>query len=486
MNDSDFSSSPTFDPPAKEIAIVGAGISGLAAAYHLLELSQEHSQPVKLTIFDAAKRIGGAFGTEQIGDYRIERGADSFVTNKPWGVRLCERLGIQDQLISTNPEFRRALILHRGKPVETPAGFQLLGPTELWPMLKSPLLSLPGKLRVAQEMFVRRKASNEDESLASFVRRRFGQELLDNIVQPMVGGIYTSDPERLSLQATLPRFLELEARYGSVIRGLRKLKQGSSPASGARYGLFVTPAQGMQQLLNSLVEKIEESATIELKTKVQGIRPDADRIQIEFAEAPPRCFDGVVLALPAYLSASLLESANPDLSSSLSEIDYASSAIVVSGHQLDDIEHPLDAFGLVIPHRERRRILAVSFLSRKFPDRAPVGKVVLRTFVGGAMQPGEVEFSDDQIMDTVRIELRSVLGVQGTPDFMKIVRYDRAMPQYEVGHLQRVERIRSQMDDLQGVALAGNAFVGVGIPDCIRSGEEAAEKVWGDSFQPEQ
>ncbi|MEW4487668.1 protoporphyrinogen oxidase [Thalassoglobus sp. JC818] len=486
MNDSDSSSSSQSDVPAKEIAIIGAGISGLATAYRLIELSQEKSQPVKLTLFDAAERIGGAFGTEQIGDYRIERGADSFVTNKPWGVRLCERLGIQDELISTNSEFRRSLILRRGKPIETPAGFQLLGPAELWPMIKSPLLSLPAKLRVAQEVLVRRKASNEDESLASFVRRRFGQELLDNIVQPMVGGIYTSDPERLSLQATLPRFLELEARYGSVIRGLRKQKQDSGPASGARYGLFVTPANGMQHLLNTLLEKVEEKATVELGTKVSEVRPDGGRIRIEFEESPPRTFDAVVMALPAYLSASILESASPELSSSLSEIDYASSAIVVSGHQLDDIEHPLDAFGLVIPHRERRRILAVSFLSRKFPDRAPDGRVVLRTFVGGAMQPGEVEFSDDQIMDTVQIELKSILGVRGRPDFMKIVRYNRAMPQYEVGHLQRVERIRSQVDELQGIALAGNAFIGVGIPDCIKSGEEAAEKVWADSFQPQQ
>ncbi len=463
------------------IVVVGGGITGLAAAHRLVELAGESIEQVDITLLDAADRFGGSFGTEQIGDYTIETGADSFITNKPWAIDLTKRLGMQDRLISPNPEFQRSLILHRGKTVVTPVGFNLLAPSQVWPMLKTPLLSPLGKARVAMEYFIPRKTDDRDESLANFVRRRFGRELLDKIVQPMVGGIYTSDPEKLSLKATLSRFIELERKHGSLIRGLRSSKSKknlSQQASGARYGLFATPVEGMSELLQQLQKKIQHQVALRSDASVESIEGQGTCWTLRLKSGEQLEADGLVLALPTYRSAKLLTDVSPELSGALGQIQYASSAILVSGHREEDIDHDLNAFGLVIPHCEKRRILAVSFLSRKFPGRAPAGKVILRTFIGGAMQPEEIDHPDDEVIESALSELREILGVRGEPDFLRLVRYNRAMPQYTVGHLDRVAEIRKWGVLFPNLGLAGNGFDGVGIPDCVHSGEQAAESVW--------
>lgn len=473
---------PSSDSAAVRIAVVGAGITGLAAARRLLELPAA-ARPVQVTLFEAAARPGGVFGSERIGDYLIERGADSFITNKPWGLDLCRRLGIEDRLISTDPRFRRSLILSNGRPVPTPEGFNLLAPGRIWPIVTTPLLTWKGKLRLAAECILPRRHHETDESLADFVRRRFGQEVLDRIVQPLVGGIYTSDPKCLSLHATLPRFPELERTHGSVIRGLRRAQRRErqlEDASGARYGLFVTPREGMQALLDALVEAIRPHATLRLNTPVKSLVREQSGIRLTISGdgGPTESvveFDRVILALPAFRAAELLQGDHAELSEALETIEYASSAIVVSGHRLSEIDHPLDAFGLVIPHREQRQILAVSFLSRKFPGRAPEDRALLRTFVGGAMQPEQFERTDAEIEQTVMQELRDLLGVRGAPEFVTIARYPRAMPQYAVGHQERVRNIRRLASRMPEVILAGNAYEGVGVPDCIHSGEQAAD-----------
>lgn len=474
-----------------KIKIIGGGITGLSAAHRLVELSREAKFHVELTLIEASDRLGGAFGTEKIGDFTIETGADSFITNKPWGVNLCRRLGIEDRLISPNIEFQRSLILHRGRTVPTPIGFNLLAPSRIWPMVTTPLLSPLGKMRMAAELFVSRRKEAGDESLASFVRRRFGQEMLDRIVQPMVGGIYTSDPEQLSLSATLPRFVDLEKEYGSLILGLRKKaaaekgdkeqgapEKGTQSASGARYGLFATPRGGMSELLDRLEEAIAEDVSVQRNQPVSGIAQRDEDLQVTFCSGESVDCDRILLAMPSYRAGELLRPLHSELSQQLEQIEYASSAILVSGHRLADISHPLDAFGLVIPHVEGRKILAVSFLSRKFPERAPEGSAILRTFVGGAMQPEEVEKSDEEVISTVLSELNQILGVKGAPIFTKLVRYQRAMPQFTVGHQERVGQISRLAEELPHVYLAGNAYDGVGVPDCIHSGEQAAESLW--------
>jgi oxygen-dependent protoporphyrinogen oxidase len=480
---SDFLLRPTTAP---HITVVGGGVSGLAAAHRLGELARQSGRQLRITLLEAQASLGGLVGTQEIDGYRVETGADSFITNKPGAIRLCERIGLANELIPTDARYRRSLVLCRGRAVAVPEGFQLLAPNSLWPVWKSPIFSLAGKLRLAAEPFIPRPSQPlPDESLASFVRRRLGGEALERLVQPLVGGIYTSDPERLSLRATMPRFLEMEARYGSLIRGLQAEGRETTAtqdqaASGARYGLFATPRWGISQLVESLAAKVRQSTEIRTLCPVVAIRQPGDRLgfQLEFPEGESLECDGLVLALPAHRAARLLTSIRPAAAAALGQIEYASTVIVVSGHRLADVAHPLDAFGLVIPAIERRRILAVSFTSRKFPHRAPDGSVQLRTFVGGAMQPDLAGLSDDAIVDLVRGELKELLGVNWRPEIVVVARWMNSMPQYHVGHLDLVGRIEHDLATLPRLALGGNALHGVGLPDTITSGELAAERVF--------
>lgn len=469
---------------AQRIAVLGGGISGLAAAYRLAELSRESGTSVDVTLFDSAVKPGGVISTQRIGDYQVELGPDSFVTNKPWAVDLCRRLGLEDQLIETDPTYRRSLVLRNGKPVEVPEGFMLLSPAKVWPVIRSPIFSLWGKLRMGLEYFLPRKSENGDESLASFVRRRFGSEPLERLVQPLVGGIYTSDPEKLSLKATMPRFLEMEQESGSLIRASRRMAVKQTAAersdSGARYSLFLTLAGGLSQLVETLAARVTEFATVRLNTTVKSLEPPTtDRAGWKVVDdgGSAETFDSVIVALPAHHSARLVRPFDAQLADALSGIEYASAAVVVSGHRLADIANPLNAFGLVVPAIEKRQVLAVSFSSRKFPGRAPEGRVLLRTFVGGAMQPELMQKSDDELIEITRRELSEILDIHGRENFAVVTRYNQAMPQYHVGHLERVDKIHELAAAHSGLILAGNAYQGVGIPDCIHSGEQAAERL---------
>ena len=524
----------TTETSPRRIAIIGGGLSGLAAAHRLMELTQPASLPAssrcEITLLEAGPRLGGIVGTTHRNGYLIDTGADSFLTNKPGAIGLCRRLGLEGKLVATDPRYRGVHVVFDGRPVPIPAGFQLLSPTSIWPMLTSPILSPWGKLRLLLESCVPSRIAREateltDESLASFVRRRFGREVLERLVQPLVGGIYTSDPEQLSLAATLPRFLEQERDFGSLIRAARAAKSNESthgtksrPAtshdqtsSGARYGLFAGLAGGMEDLLAALRSRVEAGGTVKLNTRVTAIqRPltnpqreqgrslsesrdsladaagyscDGGRAtqqtgyRLALSDGSSQTFDAVIVATTTHHAALLLDGLAPELASELRQIEYASSAIVVTGHRLADVAHPLDSFGLVVPHRERRQILATSFSSRKFPERAPAGSVLLRTFVGGAMQPELNDLPDDELLRIVQSELNELLGVRGEPELSLVVRYPRAMPQYHVGHLDRVARIEALTARHSGLALAGNAYRGVGIPDAIQSGESAATLV---------
>lgn len=511
----------TTETSPRRIAIIGGGLSGLAAAHRLIELTQAAPPTAprcEITLLEAGSRLGGIVATTSLDGYLIDTGADSFLTNKPGALGLCRRLGIEDRLVATDPQYRGAHVVFDGRSVPVPAGFQLLSPTAIWPMLTTPILSPWGKLRLLMEYFVParrartatgRKGENfADESLAAFVRRRFGREALERLVQPLVGGIYTSDPERLSLAATMPRFLEQEREFGSLIRAARSAKNNDSPrdvmpsseksrdqtSSGARYGLFAGLAGGMEDLLAALRSRVAAACTVKLNARVTAVQrgnahsqrepevfgDDASPTgyQLTLSNDSHLNFDAVIVATTTHHAAMMLDALAPELASELQRIEYASSAVVITGHRLADVRHPLDSFGLVVPHRERRRILATSFSSRKFPARAPAGSVLLRTFVGGAMQPELNDLPDDDLLRLVRSELSDLLGVSGAPEIALVVRYPRAMPQYHVGHLDRVARIESLTARHLGLALAGNAYRGVGIPDAIHSGEKAAEKAF--------
>ena len=471
------------------VAIIGGGLAGLTTAHRLAQRARESNKLINITLCEAAPRWGGAIRTTKRENWLIESGADSFITNRPGGIELCRELGLESQLIPTDPKFRRSLICHRGRPVPTPVGFELMAPRRIGPLLRSPLLTWKGKLRVLAEYF-QSGAAPADESVASFARRRFGREAFENIIQPMIGGIYASDPEKLSLAATLPRFLEMERSAGSVQRAFRRESKGkdkaSAEASGARYGLFASLRDGMQTLIDALVESLsapQSAVSLRLATPITVVTRTETGWMVRGPQGADACFDAVVLTCPTYHVATMLSAdsaPSADLASLIKElkaIEYSSTTIVVTGHELKDVADPLDAFGLIVPANEHRRIMAVSFPSRKFPGRAPEGCVQLRTFVGGALQPELMALDDAQLTALVQDELKALLGVAGPPQFVQITRYQRAMPQYHLGHLARVDRIEQQLSNLPGLFLTGIAYRGVGIPDVIQQARATADQI---------
>ncbi len=475
----------TADTPAAaaNVAVVGGGITGLAAAHRLLSRCRH----TRISLFESSRRVGGIIRTEEADGFLMELGPDSFITNKPGAVQLCEELGFSSQLISTDERFRKSLVLSRGRPRAVPDGFMLMAPENPLAVLTTPILSLKGRLRLLGEYFVSSAGAQEDESLASFVRRRFGPETLDRLVQPLVGGIYTSDPEKLSLRATLPRFLDMEKEHGGIIRavlaGRARKSRKAVAESGARYGLFATPAAGLSSLTGELRKLLEQSERVRLRlnTPIQSLRRD-DRENspgwaLETHTGLER-FDAVILTLSARAVPQILpDDEFSELSTQLRQIEFASSALIVSGHQLSDFHDRMEAFGMVVPAVEQREILAVSYSSRKFPNRAPAGHLLLRTFVGGAMQPQMMQKDDDEILDSVNRELSAIYGMHREPLFSEVIRYHAAMPQYHVGHCERIRRIESCLRQLPGLQLAGSAYHGVGIPDCISSGRTAADSL---------
>lgn len=469
-------------PSQRRIAIIGGGITGLAAAHRLRELLPE----ALVTLFERSNRLGGILHTVERDGYLIERSADMFTTREPWALDLCKRVGLEDELINTDPRYRRAFVVHRGKLVPVPEGFTLMSPAKVWPVLSTPLLSPLGKLRLASEYFIRGRRDDADESLTSFTLRRFGKEAFERLIQPLIGGIYTADPDKLSMQATLKQFVDFEREYGSLIRAMRSTqgkKKGKSDtsASGARYGQFLAPRLGMSQLIQAIADPLPPE-TIRLNTAIERIEraPTGSTAVwcLFLADSPaPLAFDDLIVAAPAYACPALLERIAPQLATLVKQIPHAGCSVAVLGYNRSQIEHPLNGFGFVAPRIENRRIIAGSMASVKFEGRAPAGKVLFRVFVGGALQPELNQLDDAALEKLVREELRDLIGASGEPDFCLINRWLGVMPQYHVGHLGLVAKIEAATSTLPHFALAGNAYHGVGVPFCVRSGELAAERI---------
>jgi protoporphyrinogen/coproporphyrinogen III oxidase len=480
------------------VAVIGGGITGLAAAHRLREIDPA----IEVILFEAGASLGGVLQTERRGGYLLELAADNFITNVPWAVDLCRRIGFADQLLAPNAQHRRALVVHDGQLYPVPEGFLLMQPSRMWPILASPLLSVRGKLRLLAERFVPPRRETGDESLASFARRRLGREAFDRLVQPLASGIYTADAEQLSLAATLPRFIDMERRHGSLIKAaLRERQADAAEDAGARYSLFAAPRDGMASLVSALAARLPEGA-VRLHSPVGALRrqpdgtwfvclmggtqdpPSLPRERPGEGHTPQRTnaqtqdsFDAVILAAPAPQAATIVESFDRSLAGELRSIPYAGTAIALVAYAEGQIARPLDGFGFVVPQIDGRRILSTSFSSVKYVGRAPRGHVLLRVFLGGAARPELVAASDEELRAIVFDELGQLLGIRGEPSLFQVARWPNAMPQYHLGHLQRVARIDVALERWPGLQLAGNAFHGVGIPHCIHSGEQAAERV---------
>jgi len=465
-------------PPLK-VVVVGGGITGLAAAHRFVELARERGLPLDVTVLEAAGRLGGTIQTERVDGFLVEAGPDSFISEKPWALALAERIGLGPRLCRTDDRHRRTYVARAGRLHPLPDGFLLLAPARLVPFVGSSLFSWPGKLRMALDLVLPRRAGTGDESLASFVTRRLGREALERVAEPLVAGIYTAVPERLSLAATMPRFLALERQHRSLILGLRKSAGAGEVrgASGARWSLFVTLAGGMGELVEALAGRLPPGA-VRLGARVTGLARQVGEVawQVRLADGGALAADAVVLAGPAPRMAPLVEGFDPELARGLGAIGYASSATVSLAYPRAAIRHPLDGFGVVVPRSEGRATLACTFSSVKYPGRAPAGAVLLRAFLRD--RRGEILDRDDAALaELAEQDLGAYLGIEGRPLLTRVSRHPAAMPQYEVGHLERILALEARLAAWSGLALAGAAYRGVGISDCVRSGEESAERL---------
>jgi len=446
-----------------KIAVVGGGISGLAAALFALDRGAE------VTLYEASGRLGGCLQTERDGDLLMERGPDSLIRMKPASIQLCERLGI-DLVGTQEHDGPTAYVVRDGDLVPLPPGLQLLAPTDPGPFLRSNIVSWPAKLRMGMDLVLPRRkgaSDDDDESLASFVSRRLGREALDRLAQPLISGVYSGDPERLSLRATMPRLLDLERKHRSLILGMRKAAAGR-PSSGPRYSMFVTPESGMSTLVDALVESIElAGGTLKTDAAIESLA-DIDA-------------DGTILALPASRSAHLL--GDGELSELLRSVRTHHSATV-------NFVWPRDAVparsgnGFVVPSIEKRFIMAATFMSQKYPGRSDEAHAVVRAYIGGAHGPDVPSLTDNDLVEGARKDLSELIGVQAQPLRAVLSRWHARHPEYEVGHLDRVARIDALVVERSGIALAGNSYRGAGIAACVLSAQRAVTALVGAEPEP--
>jgi oxygen-dependent protoporphyrinogen oxidase len=462
------------------IAVVGAGITGLAAAWYLQREGRE------VQVFESLGRIGGVIDTldPSQAPYLIECGADNFATLLPDAWELVRQMGLESEFISPSKDYRIAQVVRRGRLYPIPNGFSLMQPTRMGSILSTPILSVAGKLRVLQEAFIPAKRDGQDESVESFAVRRLGRECFERLVEPIVGGIFTAKADRLSMQAAMPQFVRMEREHGSLIRAaFAKRRQQSAEnrsareASGARYDQFTAPKLGMKWWLSKLAEPLGPRLHLNHRVEVLERRPDSlwelRLVDARDDSARIEQFDGVCLAVPSYIAGGLLRALDNQLADHLESIEYASSAIAVLAVRRDEIRPESFCFGSIAPTVERRNCLAISLSSEKYAGRSPSDTVIMRVFMGGAVRPELLELPDDSLLKLAFEEVRELFGVRTVPHFERLIRWNRAMPQYHVGHVQRVARIRELVSKYPGLALVGNAYDGVGIPQCIRSAKFA-------------
>ena len=467
------------------VAVVGGGIAGLAAAFELTKLASDRNLLLACRVLESAPTWGGKIVTHRAGGLLIEAGPDSFLSQKPWALDLCRELGLGDQLINTNDEHRKAYVYSRGRLRELPEGLVVIVPSKLGPFLRSGLLSWSGLARMGLEWIVPRRQVGADESLNGFFRRRFGREATDRLIEPLMAGIYAGDATQMSIQATFPRFPELEQQCGSLIRGLlAKRPSGREPANGRpKPSLFVTLRHGLSGLVDALVERLA-SAGVGLQTGVavealRGRSRETGRwvYDLILSDGTRLTADAVILAVPAFASADLVRSLSPSSAGLLDRIPYASTATISLAYNAEEVRSAIRGFGFVVPRVEQRPLLAATWTSLKWADRAPAGQVLVRCYLGGIGREAGLAGSDDDLVRRSREELADLAGLKAQPTYVEVNRWNRGMPQYTVGHLDRLTQIEAGLSRYPGLVLTGAAYRGVGIPDCIREGQASSGRI---------
>ncbi len=462
----------------KKVIVIGGGIAGLAAAYRLQEEINRGAQ-VSCTVLEGSDRLGGKIHTIRRDGFILERGPDSFISQKPAVVELCKKLGIDDHLMGTKTDHPQTFVYLNRKMVTIPDGLSLMVPTKFMPFVTTRLFSWPGKIRMGLDLFLPRRRGNSDESLASFVRRRLGTEALEHMAQPLMSGIYASDPEEMSLNASFPMFAQVEKKYRSLVLGMlaQKRKRATAPPTPKGYkpfSFFLTMKNGLSEIVETLVE---QSPDIQFRTQapVESLRRKGNNWHIGLKSGETLEADAVILSTPANRTARLMEDWAPGISARLDQIPYVSTAAVVLGFDRNHFAHPLRGFGFVVPHIEKRKITACTWVSSKFPGRAPDDRVLLRAFVGGAVNEHLAEQDSETIKQQVRDELQDIMGIREEPLFCEVFQYRKGNVQYRVHHPQLVSEIEKELEDFKGLYLAGSAYKGIGIPDCVKNGTENAD-----------
>lgn len=458
------------------IAIIGAGISGLATAHAIERLAAERDLPVSVTVLEKEVRTGGKIWSIKEDGYLCEWGPNGFLDSKPMTLELCERLGVSDRLARSNDNARKRFIYADGELHRLPEN----GPM----FLKSKLISWPGKLRLAGELFVPPRRDAVDETLAEFARRRLGPEALDKLIGPMVSGIFAGDPETMSLQSCFPRIRELEQEYGGLLRAMLKLARKKKAERKA--GKEVSSAAGPGGVLTSFVDGIQaltDATCAGLRGRVRtgatvtALRPHEGGWELELASGEKLDADIVISAAPAHTLCELLRPLERELAELVAGIPYASMNVICCGYARERIARDLDGFGYLIPRKEGRNILGTLWDSSIFPQRAPEGFVLLRSMMGGATNPAAIQLSDTEVLARTQSDLRDIMGITAKPDFVRIFRHPQAIPQYLAGHARRLTAIADRLTAQPGLFVAGNAFFGVGLNDCVHASNRTAEQV---------
>jgi len=460
----------------KRIAIIGGGISGLSAAFYL-QKARAAGADLECTLFESGQRLGGSMYSDRVEGCLVEAGPDSFLTEKPWALSLCKELGIADQLIGSNDARRKTYIVVNGRLVVMPDGLMFMVPTQLVATALSPLFSWSTKLRMARELLHPPRPMQTDETVAQLVERHFGAEVVDRLADPLLSGVYGGDAAKLSARAVLPRFVEMEEKYGSLSRAmLAAHRKMMATRKHPPPPLFTSLQDGMQQMVDAIAARLDPES-IRLRTHILRVYPEDSSWRVAVEMNGEERFDAVLIATPANVAGNLLDGVDRGLARNLLDITYSSSITVTLGYYLQQLAGLPPGFGFLVPRSEGPRMLACTFVHNKFPHRAPQDKGILRCFLGGARDEAVLGLSDDEILETVHRELRDILKLDARPIFSRVYRWRGAMAQYEPGHIARVQRIEKHVAEIPGLALAGNAYHGIGVPDCIRSGMDAANSL---------
>jgi oxygen-dependent protoporphyrinogen oxidase len=472
---------------SRTVVVVGGGISGLSTAFALQEQAAAAGLSLRCTVLESGSSWGGKIVTRRVRGLVTEAGPDSFLSQKPAGIELCAKLGLADQLINTNETAKKAFVLQNGRLHELPEGLVSFVPKQLGPFLRSGLLSWAGLMRMGLEVVIPRGPLEGDQSVADFLRRRFGTQAFDRVLEPLVAGIYAGDAEQMSLRATFPAFLELEQRYGSVIRGMMAARKKAStcPASGSNRSMFVSLKNGLGDLVTALTARLaRQGVELRLGSRVDALRvrshqPGRWMYDLILNDDSALSSEGLVLATPAYVSAKLLRPLTPMAAELLEMIPYASTATISLAYPAETVAGAVEGFGFIVPRKEGRDLIAATWTSLKWPYRAPPDQVLVRCYVGGVGREEVLRLDDEQLVLRVRAELSDLCGVKSAPGYVEVNRWPKAMPQYTLGHVDRLTQLDAALSHYGGLVLTGAAYRGVGIPDCIREGSAAAGRIIG-------